>query len=656
MSGQIVTLTALEDASPSRHGRPLVARVFLGARDDAPWARPALWALLVVTAVLYLWDLGASGWANSFYAAAVQAGTKSWEAWFFGSLDSSNFITVDKPPASLWIMGLSARIFGFSSWSLLAPQAFMGVGSVALLFAAVRRSLVGYGRKLSAAGGLVAGGILAFTPAAALMFRFDNPDAFLVLLMTAAAYFTVRAVARGSWRWLALVGVALVFAFLTKMLQGLLVLPAFALAYLFLANTTLGKRVVHLLVAAVALVAASGWWVLATVLWPAASRPYIGGSTNNSVLNLVFGYNGFGRIFGNSAGGPGGGTGASGSSFGGAVGLQRLFSSEMGLEISWLLPAALLALVFAGVVLWRTPRVSPARAGLVVWGGWLVVTGIVFSYMSGTIHPYYTVALAPAIAGLVGIGGIVLWHARATVLGWLGIATMLAVSGIWGFNLLAENPDWMPWLRWTLLVLSLGGSIAFIAAAAFDLRKAASVALVLGMLGGLGGTVAYSIATASVTHSGSIPSVGPSSANTGAGGFGGGQAGAPGGASTGSSSSSGSSSTGSLDALLEKSTARWAAAVDGSQSAATLELSTGVAVMAIGGWSSDPAPTLAQFEAWVKAGDIGYYISGGQGGGFGGGPGGGSSTATQIATWVAAHYTAQTIDGETVYDLSSAKS
>jgi hypothetical protein len=224
---------------------------------------------------------------------------------------------------------------------------------------------------------------------------------------------------------------------------------------------------------------------------------------------------------------------------------------------------------------------------------------------------------------------------------------MLAVSGIWGFNLLSENPDWMPWLRWSVLVLSLGGSIAFIAAAALDLKKVASVALVVGMLGGLGGTAAYSVATASVAHAGSIPSVGPSSTNTGAGGgFGAGP--------RGSSSGSTSTSTSSLDSLLEKSMARWAAAVDGSQSAASLELSTGLAVMAIGGWSSDPAPTLAQFEAWVKAGDIGYYIAGGQGGGggFGGAIGGGSSTASEIATWVAAHYTAQTIDGETVYVLT----
>ncbi len=131
--------------APTR--RPAAARLFLGEREDARWLRPALWALLVVTAVVYLWDLGISGYANSFYAAAVQAGTKSWEAFFFGSLDSSNFITVDKPPASLWVMVLSARVFGFSSFSLLLPQALMAVGSVALVWGTVRRTLARLGRR-----------------------------------------------------------------------------------------------------------------------------------------------------------------------------------------------------------------------------------------------------------------------------------------------------------------------------------------------------------------------------------------------------------------------------------------------------------------------------------------------------------------------------
>ncbi|TFC18815.1 glycosyltransferase family 39 protein [Cryobacterium glucosi] len=700
-------------AAPSTARRGLIARIILGERTDAAWIRPSFWALLIVTGLLYLWNLSESGWANSFYAAAVQAGSRSWTALFFGSLDSSNFITVDKPPASLWVMGLSARIFGFSSWSVLVPQALMGVAAVALVFATVRRSLVAFGQRLGAVGGLVAGAVLAFTPAAALMFRFDNPDALLTVLMTAAAYCVVRALPAASWRWLALAGVALGFAFLTKMLQGLLVLPAFGLAYLLLANTTVWRRLAHLGVAAGALVVSAGWWVLAVALWPASARPYIGGSTDNTVLDLVFGYNGLGRIFGATAGGGGnaggGTTAAAGSSFGGATGLSRLFSSEMGLEISWLLPTALLALVLG---LWATRkrhRTDGARAALVIWGGWLLVTGLVFSYMSGTIHPYYTVALAPAIAGLVGTGGVVLWHGRSHWFGRLGLAAMIAAAGAWGFVLLSENADWLPWLRWTLLTVTLLGAAGFVVGAALSWRRLTTVAVLVGMLGGLGGSAAYAIATASVAHNGSIPAVGSVSSSSGMGGGAGGAMGgaptgdgggtrpdggtAPDGAggtpptggtggpdgsgttgTTGTDTGSGTSDTGTdaaanagdsgsapsgagsdsatsseLTALLTASTARWAAAVDGSQSAATLELSTGVAVMAIGGWSSDPTPTLAEFQAYVAAGDVGYYISGSQGGGMGGG----DSTATAIATWVAATYTATTVGGSTVYDLST---
>ena len=175
--------------------------------------------------MLYLWGLGASGWANSFYSAAVQAGTKSWKAFFFGSSDAANFITVDKPPAALWVMELSARIFGVNSWSILVPQALEGVASVAVLYAAVRRSF-----RPGAA--LLAGLVLATTPVAALMFRYNNPDALLVLLLTVAAYATVRALERAGTWWLVLAMAAVGTGFITKMLQAFLVLPAIALVYL----------------------------------------------------------------------------------------------------------------------------------------------------------------------------------------------------------------------------------------------------------------------------------------------------------------------------------------------------------------------------------------------------------------------------------------
>ncbi|MGF7236988.1 MAG: ArnT family glycosyltransferase, partial [Frankia sp.] len=255
---------------------------------DPRWVRPALIILLAATAALYLWNLSASGYANSFYSAAVQSGTKSWKALFFGSSDWGNSITVDKPPASLWVMALSGRIFGFNSWSMLAPQALEGVATVAVLYATVKR-------WFGPTAALTAGALLALTPVAALMFRFNNPDALLVLLMVAAAYATTRAVERASTRWLIAAGTAIGFAFLTKMMQAFLVVPGFGLVYLICAPTTLRRRIGGVLAGAAAILVSAGWWVAAVELWPAGSRPWVGGSSKNSELDLIFGYNGLGR-------------------------------------------------------------------------------------------------------------------------------------------------------------------------------------------------------------------------------------------------------------------------------------------------------------------------------------------------------------------------
>ncbi|HEY6649398.1 MAG TPA: glycosyltransferase family 39 protein, partial [Mycobacterium sp.] len=287
------------------------------------WSPWALGTLLAATAVLYLWNLSASGYGNTFYAAAAQAGSQSWSAWFFGSLDAQNFITVDKPPASLWVTGLSVRLFGMNSWSVMAPQALMGVAAVAVLYCTVRRAVPNPNH--GAAAGLLAGAVLAVTPAAALMFRFNNPDALLVLLLTVAAYCLMRAAMAASWRWLVLVGVVMGTAFLTKMLQGFLVLPGFGLAYLCVAPTSWGKRLAHLLGAVAALIAAAGWWVLAVRLTLASARPYIGGSKDNTVLDLALGYNGINRILGHHREGTplGNWGGSSLPMLGGRTGLHR---------------------------------------------------------------------------------------------------------------------------------------------------------------------------------------------------------------------------------------------------------------------------------------------------------------------------------------------
>ena len=262
-----------------------------GDESQPRWVRPALVGLLVATAVLYLWALGSSGWANNYYAAAVQAGTQSWKAWLFGSLDAGNAITVDKPPAAMWVMALSGRLFGFSAFTMLLPQALMGVGAVALLYATVRRGS-------GPAAGLIAGTVLALTPVAALMFRFNNPDALLVLLLVAAAYCMMRATETASTRWIALAGCVLGFAFLTKMLQAFLVVPGFALAFLVAAPVGMWKRIGKLAVGAVAMTVSAGWYIALVSLWPAASRPYIGGSSDNSLLQLALGYNGIDRVVG----------------------------------------------------------------------------------------------------------------------------------------------------------------------------------------------------------------------------------------------------------------------------------------------------------------------------------------------------------------------
>ena len=623
---------ALPDVAPPTH-RHRLRHIVTGRAGDPSWARPALLLLLAATAALYLFDLSNSGYANDFYAAAVKSGTESWKAWLFGSLDSGNSITVDKPPASLWLMVLSARIFGFSSFSMLLPQALLGIGTVGVTYASIKR-------WSGHAAGLVAGGLIALTPVAALMFRFNNPDAALVFLMALGGYFVTRAVeGKHALRWMLLAGTVIGFAFLTKMGQGLLVLPGFGLAYLVAGKPELGKRAFHLVAATGAVIVSAGWFVALVALWPASSRPYIGGSTDNSLWELAIGYNGLSRIFGGAGNGGGGGGGAN---FGGTTGLARMFGSSFGAEISWLLPAALIGLV-AG--LWftrRAPRTDRIRASLILWGGWLVVTALVLSFMSGTVHPYYSIALAPAIASVIAVAGRELWRGRTSHLVRGVLALMIAVTAAWGYTLLNTHaPTWLPWLRWAVLIGGMAGA-ALLAISAGALKKFAVIGLLVGSVSALGATTAYTVATVSAGHTGSTPTAGPS--GYAGGGMGGG---GPGGGLRGDSTASSE-----LTALLSKTTTTWSAAVIGSQSADGYILATDTAVMPIGGFTgSDNSPTLAQFEQYVSEGKITYFIAGGGMGGRGGG--GSSSAASQITAWVEAHFTATTVGGTTVYNLTS---
>ncbi|MET9930753.1 MULTISPECIES: glycosyltransferase family 39 protein [unclassified Streptomyces] len=510
---------AVPAAPPGNAGTALLARLWRGRAEDAPRVRPAFLGLLVVTGVLYLWNLSASGYANSFYSAAVQAGGESWKAFFFGSLDAANAITVDKPPAALWPMALSVRLFGLGSWQILVPEVLMGVATVGVLYAAVRR-------RFGAGAGLIAGTVLALTPVAALMFRFNNPDALLALLMTVAVYGVLRALEDrpGAAKWLVGAGVAFGFAFLAKTLQAFLILPPLALVYAVCAPGGIGRRIGRLGLAGLAMLVSAGWWVALVELWPASSRPYVGGSQNNSFLELTFGYNGLGRINGDETGsvggggGPGGGMGGGGGRWG-ETGIGRMFNDSVGGQISWLLPAALILLVAGLVVTWRAPRTDTARSAFLVWGGSLLMTLAVFSFMAGIFHEYYTIALAPYVAALVGTGASVLWEERTRFAASAALAVTVAVSAWWARTLLGRTPDWLPWLRWTVLVAGAVAAVGLLVAGRVD-RRLGLAAAGLGLAAGLAGPFAYTLATVGTGHQGSIVTAGPAGGR-GPGGFGG---------------------------------------------------------------------------------------------------------------------------------------
>ncbi|HET6740365.1 MAG TPA: glycosyltransferase family 39 protein [Kribbella sp.] len=629
--------------------------------------------LLVLTAIAYLWGLSRNGYANEYYAAAVQAGSTSWKAWFFGSFDASSFITVDKTPASLWVMGLSGRIFGFNSWSMLVPEALMGVASVGFVYVSVRR-------WFSANAGLLAGAILALTPVAVLMFRFNNPDALLILLLCAGAWAVTRAIDSTKYasRWMILAGALVGFGFLTKMLQAFLILPAFGIAYLVAGKPALGRRLLHLALATVSLIVSAGWWVAIVELVPASARPYIGGSSTNSILELTLGYNGLGRLSGDETGSVGGGVGNPG--WGGSTGVQRLFGGEFASQIAWLLPAALIAIVVLVVAAGNAPRTDRKRAFALLWGGWLVVTGLVFSYMQGIIHSYYMIALAPAIGAVIGAAMSVLWRRRDE---WLPRATLaggILLTAGWSFALVKQSPSWHPWLRWVVLFTGVLAAGLLILLPELKLhrtaaRRAGLFAAAVMTVSALAGPTAYSLSTISVAHTGALPSAGPSGVGGMGGGFGGRgmpalgagrqpgtgattQQGGPGGGGGMGGFLGGGGISGVSDELvtLLQEGAKgytWAAAAVTANGAAPLQIASGEPIMAIGGFNgTDTAPTLAEFKQLVAQGKIHYFV-GSSAGGFGGGPGGRGGTSNEISTWVSENYTAQTVGNTTIYDLSS---
>jgi 4-amino-4-deoxy-L-arabinose transferase-like glycosyltransferase len=603
-----MTLTTSPDVVSLGDARePASSPAETGRRQPRSVAGVVAQALVAALAgVLYTVHLSHNGAGNSFYAAGVRSASESWKAFFFGSLDPGSFLTIDKPPVALWVMGLSARVFGYSSWSILLPNAIAGVGAVVVLYNLVRR---GAGEVAA----LLAALALALTPVATLMFRYDNPDAILTFFLVAAAGALFSAIELGSTRWMLATGVLLGLAFMTKTLAALIVLPGFGLSYLVCGPRGVLRRLGQLLVSGVALAVSGGWWLALVQLWPAQSRPFVGSTSNNSELSLAFGYNGVSRVFG------------SGKSDAGPL---RLLNDSIAGQVSWLLPLALGALV---VGLWASRHGSRiSRAGYLLFGSWLLVGGAIFSESKGLFHSYYTVAIAPAVAALAAAGAVAMWQLGRHNRWWAWVLpAAVAGSTLWAHTLLVRTPHYDANLAPLVLGLGLTAAAVLLVGALGQIPR---VAAVLGGLAAtaalLAGPVAYSLTTIGNVNVGSSVTAGPhptpvlhnplavalaqpyrpprrglpADLQHGLSQF----AGTP-------TSNVGVASDIGLVSYLEahQHSALFLVAINDSPGAAPLIVVTGRPVIALGGYhGTDPAPTKAQFATLVSTGRVHYALVG----------------------------------------------
>jgi 4-amino-4-deoxy-L-arabinose transferase-like glycosyltransferase len=638
--GIVEATTARSVAVPAREGlrpRGEAADASAAARARGRAALAAFAGVVAIAFALNAWSISDSGYGNTYYAAAVRSMSMSWKAFFFGAFDPGGFITVDKPPVFLWVGALSARLFGYSSWSLLLPSAVAGSASAALLWLIVRR-------WFGVMAATIAGLALALTPISVAVNRLNLPEPFMILALVGAAGAVLRSIESRRWRmWTALAGVLVGVAFNTKMLAAWIPGPAFALAIVAATPRVDGAMLrrlgARLAVLAVATFAVSASWMLVVDLWPASQRPYIGGSTDNTVLDLVLGYNGFGRVDGVSQGGgaprtnaapaPGSqaprfGTGvppgapaqvpppaARGGRFngpGGIIagipGLGRMFDDSNGGQIAWLLPFALIASVAA---LWHWRRDPVRRAAVVLFAGWILLFGGIFSYAHGIFHTYYTSAMAPGVAAMTGIGVVTLARAARQDRRWLAVVAAAVLASVWAQLVITDRtPDFYGWMRPLMLLGVAAGAFATIALS--SKRRSLTVGLALAVAGLLLIPAGWSMsAVANSALNTTLPQAGPRRGASGQ--------------TFGSRAFDDGSSR--LAAWLEAhgaSFAKWQLVTPSAQNGARIEAENGLSVMALGGFSGrDPTISLGDFAAYVAAGDVRFVLV--SQGGPGGGPG-----------------------------------
>jgi 4-amino-4-deoxy-L-arabinose transferase-like glycosyltransferase len=478
-----MTLADPLDPSAYQHhpepGRPRTRwQLWRSPDDQPPWARPVLLGIAAAGALLFAWNITRAGLAP-FYSVAVKSMSVSWKAFIFGAFDPKATITIDKLAGSFLPQALSARIFGYSAWSLALPQVIEGTIAVLVMYRVVRR-------WAGVVPGLLAAGIFALTPIAASMFGHSMEDGALTLCLVLAADSYQRAVTDARLRSLIWAGVWVGVGFQAKMLEAWMVLPAFAIGYLVAAPTGLGRRLWQLGVAGVVMLAVSLSWIALYTFTPAGDRPYVDGSTDNSAFTMVFGYNGLERfgisVPGAVTSGPGvtsGGIGvirlANGTVAGAAAvhpggggfgtGWTKLLGSGYGPEIGWLYPLAVLALICGLCWTRRAKRSDQVRGGFIMWGVWLLTVGLVFSKMSVIPHTAYLAALAAPLAALSAAGIVMFWRAyRAD--GWRGWMLPVAVAAelAWALFLWKDYGGFLPWARDAIVVAGVVAIVVLMAA------------------------------------------------------------------------------------------------------------------------------------------------------------------------------------------------
>jgi 4-amino-4-deoxy-L-arabinose transferase-like glycosyltransferase len=581
-------------------------------------------------------QLGQNGFGNLYYASGIRSMLDNWHNFFFVSYDPGGFVTIDKPPLGFWLQVASAKLLGFTPFSVFLPQAIAGVLSVLLLYYLVRR-------HFGVVAGLLAALALALSPISVVTNRNITIDSTLALVLLVGAWAVMRAAETGRLRWLLLSAAIVGIGFNVKMLEAYLVVPAYVLLYLLAAPVSIWKRAWHLALAGVLLLAISLSWALAVDLTPASMRPYVGSSQNNSEISLALGYNGINRLIGrggpntnapgrNGGAFPGGtpptfnGTSpsrANGSTtqeapagFGGAFesgapGLLRLFNEPLAGQIAWLLPMAILGAI---ALAWqRRPNFSEDRQqqSLIFWGTWLLTMGVFFS-VAMFFHQYYMTEMAPAICALFGIGLVVMWkdYRRPGWRGWL-LPIALVVTVAEQIHILTHYPTWGQWMIPLMVVLCAVAVIVLVSAriAPRINVKAPGARYLLPALGAgvlammLAPTVWAAIPVIQNT-SAQLPVAGPSQANGFRGNF------------AGAGDNGGTNQALVSFLLANQGNAKYIVATPSSMTADGIILATNKPVMALGGFGgSDPILTTDQLAALVSNGTVRYFLLGSAGAG-----------------------------------------